>query len=152
MTARMTNPTMLLPGVFDALMAMHKAVADTGLPADLSEMVNMRASQLNRCSTCLDGHWRLARRFGVSDEKLFAVGAWRDSPYFTDAERIALEITEELTHLSIKPEAVSDELWERAADEFDEAQLAALIVAVATINFYNRVIHATRQPGGSWKP
>ena len=95
---------------------------------------------------------RLARRFGVSDEKLFAVGAWRDSPYFTEAERIALEITEELTHLSMKPEAVSDELWERAAGEFDEAQLAALIVAVATINFYNRVNHATRQPGGSWKP
>lgn len=152
MTARMTNPAMLLPGVFDALMALHKSVTDTGLPQDLCEMLNMRASQLNGCATCLDGHWRLARRFGVSDEKLFAVGAWRDAPYFTDAERIALEMTEELTALSSKPEAVSDELWERAAEEFDEAQLAALIVAIATINFYNRVNHATRQPGGSWKP
>lgn len=152
MTARMTNPAMLLPGVFDALMAMHKSVADTGLPQDLCEMVNMRASQLNGCSTCLDGHWRLARRFGVSDEKLFAVGAWRDSPYFTEAERVALEMTEELTHLSIKPEAVSDDLWERAVEAFDEVQLAALVVAISTINFYNRVNHATRQEGGSWKP
>ncbi|EGD54598.1 carboxymuconolactone decarboxylase family protein [Gordonia neofelifaecis] len=152
MNARMTNPVMLLPGVFDALMAIHKTVADTGLPQDLCEMVNMRASQLNGCSTCLDGHWRIARKLGVSDEKLFAVGAWRDSPYFSDAERIALEMAEELTELSNKPEAVSDELWERAADEFDEAQLAALVVAIGNINLYNRVNHATRQVGGSWKP
>ncbi|MCF8590389.1 carboxymuconolactone decarboxylase family protein [Gordonia liuliyuniae] len=152
MTARMTNPAMLLPGVYDALAAIQKAVADTGLPQDLCEMVNMRASQINGCSTCLDGHWRIARRLGVSDEKLFAVGAWHDMPYFTDAERIALELTEELTRLADNPEAVSDDLWDRAADEFDEAQLAALVVAIGNINLYNRVNHATRQPGGSWKP
>ncbi|WOC11274.1 carboxymuconolactone decarboxylase family protein [Gordonia sp. MP11Mi] len=152
MTARMTNPVMLLPGVYDALAAIHKAVADTGLPQDLCEMVNMRASQINGCSTCLDGHWRIARRLGVSDEKLFAVGAWHDMPYFTDGERIALELTEELTRLADNPDTVSDDLWDRAADEFDEAQLAALVVAIANINLYNRVNHATRQPGGSWKP
>ncbi|GAA4674332.1 carboxymuconolactone decarboxylase family protein [Gordonia humi] len=152
MSARMTNPVFLLPGVFEGLTAIGKAIADTGLGQDLCEIVNMRASQLNGCSTCLDGHWRLARRHGVSDEKLFAVGAWRDAPYFSAAERIALEMTEELTHLSIKPAAVSDDLWDRAADEFDEAQLAALVVAIANINLYNRVNHATRQEGGSWKP
>ena len=152
MSARMTNPVFALPGVFDGLNAIASAIAATGLPADLQELVNMRASQLNGCSTCLDGHWRLARRHGVSDEKLFAVGAWRDAPYFTDAERIALEMTEELTRLADRPDAVSDELWDRAADEFDEAQLGGLVVAIANINLYNRVNHATRQEGGSWKP
>lgn len=152
MTARMTNPVMALPGAMDGLAAIHKDIAAAGLPQDLCEMVNMRASQLNGCSTCLDGHWRVARRLGVSDEKLFAIGAWHDMPYFSDAERVALEMTDELTRMADNPEAVSDDLWDRAADEFDEAQLAALVVAIATINLYNRMNGATRQPGGSWKP
>ncbi len=152
MNARMTNPVMLLPGLFNGMNEIGKAIAATGLPQDLCEMVNMRASQINGCSTCMDGPWRIARKLGVSDEKLFAVGAWHDMPYFSDAERIALEMTDELTRLADNPAAVSDDLWDRAADEFDEAQLAALVVAIANINMYNRINHATRQVGGSWKP
>ena len=78
-------------GALDALTKLGEAVAASGLSPELLELVNMRASQLNSCSTCLDGHWRMARKHGASDEKLFAVGAWRHTPYFSDAERIALE-------------------------------------------------------------
>lgn len=152
MTARMANPAFALPGAMDALMKLGGVIADTGLSADLLELVNMRASQLNSCSTCLDGHWRTARKHGASDDKLFAVGAWRHTPYFTDAERIALEMTEQLTALAGHPEALSDELWDAAADEFDAAQLAGLVLAIAQINLWNRLNHATRQQAGSWKP
>ena len=152
MTARMPNPAFALPGAMDALMKLGSVIADTGLTPELLELVNMRASQLNGCSTCLDGHWRMARKHGVSDDKLFAVGAWRDTPYFSDGERIALEMTEELTRLAGNPGAVSDELWDAAADEFDAAQLGGLVLAIAQINLWNRVNHATRQQAGSWRP
>lgn len=152
MTARMTNPAFALPGALDALTKLGEAVAASGLSPELLELVNMRASQLNSCSTCLDGHWRMARKHGASDDKLFAVGAWRHTPYFSDAERIALELTEELTALAGRPDAVPDALWDAAADEFDASQLAALVLAVGQINLWNRVNHATRQEAGSWRP
>ncbi len=152
MTARMTNPAFALPGAMDALTRLGEVVLATGLSPELLELVNMRASQLNGCSTCLDGHWRMARKQGASDDKLFAVGAWRHTPYFSDSERIALELTEELTALAGAPEAVSDDLWDAAADEFDAAQLAGLVLAVGQINLWNRVNHATRQEAGSWRP
>ncbi|MET9328560.1 carboxymuconolactone decarboxylase family protein [Tsukamurella sp. NPDC003166] len=152
MTARMTNPAMALPGAMDALMKLGAVVAETGLSPELLELVNMRASQLNGCSTCLDGHWRTARKHGASDDKLFAVGAWRHTPYFSDAERIALEMTEELTALAGASDAVPDELWEAAADEFDAAQLAGLVLAIGQINLWNRLNHATRQQAGAWRP
>ncbi len=152
MTARMTNPASVLPGAMDALMKLGGVISATGLSAELLELVNMRASQLNGCSTCLDGHWRMARKHGASDDKLFAVGAWRHTPYFSDAERIALEMTEQLTELAGRPDALPDELWEAAADEFNEAQLAGLVLAIAQINLWNRLNHATRQQAGAWRP
>lgn len=152
MTARMTNPAMALPGAMDALMTLSGVIAGTGLSGELLELVNMRASQLNGCSTCLDGHWRTARKHGASDDKLFAVGAWRHTPYFSEAERIALEMTEQLTELAGHPDALPDELWEAAADEFDEAQLSGLVLAIAQINLWNRLNHATRQQAGAWRP
>ncbi|WP_019203303.1 carboxymuconolactone decarboxylase family protein [Tsukamurella sp. 1534] len=152
MTARMTNPAMALPGAMQALLKVSEAVTATGLSPELVELVNMRASQLNGCSTCLDGHWRMARKLGASDERLFAVGAWRHTPYFSDAERIALEMTEQLTRLSDEPDAVPDALWDAAADEFAADQLAALVLAIAQINLWNRLNHATRQQAGAWRP
>lgn len=100
----------------------------------------------------MDGHWRVARRQGVSDDKLFVVAAWRHTPYFTDAERIALEMAEEMTLLAENPDAVSDELWERAADQFDADQLAALVLTIAQINLWNRLNETTRQVAGAWRP
>ena len=152
MKPRMDNPAMVLPGAMDALLKVNEVVAATGLSTGLLELVNMRASQINGCSTCLDGHWRIARKAGASDEKLFAVGAWRHTPYFTDAERIALEMTEQLSRLADTPDAVPDAQWEAAAEEFDADRLAALVLAIAQINLWNRLNHATRQTAGAWKP
>lgn len=152
MSARMTSPAFVLPGVADALQAINDAVLATGLPAELVELVQLRASELNHCAVCVDGHWRLGRRFGASDEKLFAVGVWRHAPYYSETERIALDVTEELTLLPGRPEALGDDLWERAADAFDADQLAALIVAVGQINSWNRMNHAVHGQAGSWRP
>ena len=149
---RMTAPAYVLPGVADAMQAIGKAVEATGLSPELLELVHLHASRLNYCSVCVDGHWRLARRFGASEEKLFAVGVWRHAPYYSGAERIALEITEELTLLPGHPGALGDELWDRAAAEFSEGQLAGLIIAVAQINSWSRMNHAVHGQAGSWRP
>src|SRR5690606_42152831 len=118
----------------------------------LLELVNLRASQINGCSVCVDGHWRRARRHGESDERLFAVGACREAPYFTDAERAALALTEAVTRLADREDAVPDDVWSAAAAHYDEKQLAALLLAIASINVWHRVNAATRHVAGSWRP
>ena len=113
---------------------------------------SLRASQINGCSVCVDGHPRIARKLGETDERLFAVGAWRDSPYFTEAERAALALAEAVTRLDDRSDPVPDEVWEEAARHYDEMALAGLVLAIANINVWNRLNVATRQPGGEWKP
>lgn len=147
---RMAQPAMLVPGALEALQALHGATARAGLRARLSELVNLRASQLNGCGVCVEMHATALRRMGESDERIWAVAAWREAPYFTDAERVALELTEELTRLADRPDAVSDALWEEAARHYDETQLAALTIAIAGINVWNRLNVATRQVSGSY--
>jgi len=150
MQARMDNPVMVLPGAFKALTALSTATHVDGLSQELMELVHLRASQINGCSVCVDMHAKGLRKSGESDERLFAVAAWRDAPYFTDAERVALELTEVLTRLADKGDPVSDELWAQASKHYTEQQLAALIVAIASINVWNRVNAATRQVAGAW--
>src|SRR5262245_57058509 len=104
---RMKHPVMVLPEAMQALQALGAAAAKAGVPPRTRELVNLRASQINGCSVCVDGHWRIARKLGETDERLFAVGAWRDAPYFTDAERAALALGEALTRLADRPDAVS---------------------------------------------
>jgi len=87
---------------------------------------------------------------GETNERLFAVAAWRDTPYFTDAERAALALTEATTRLSDRPDPVPDEIWDEAARHYDQKQLAALVLAIATINVWNRLNVATRQVAGEW--
>ncbi|MFS8482162.1 MAG: carboxymuconolactone decarboxylase family protein [Acidimicrobiia bacterium] len=152
MEPRMTHPAYTVPGAADALQALSGAAAGTGLDPKLLELVNLRASQINGCSVCVDGHWRLARRHGESDERLFAVGAWREAPYFTDAERAALALTEAVTRLADREDAVPDDVWSAAAAHYDEKQLAGLLLAIASINVWNRLNAATRQVAGSWRP
>lgn len=152
MEARIGHPAFLVPGAMDALQAVGAAVGEAGLDPSLIELVNMRASQINGCSVCLDGHWRIARKQGETDERLFTVGAWREAPYFTDAERSALALTEAVTRLADgHGEAVSDATWAAAAAHHDEKQLAALVLAIANINVWNRLNAATRQPAGVWQ-
>ncbi len=149
MEARMTQPALTVPGVMPALHALHEAVEAAGVPPRTLELVNLRASQINGCGVCVDMHPRLARKAGETDERLFAVAAWRETPYFTDAERAALALAEAATRLSDRAEAVSDEVWNEAARHYDEAALSALIIQIGLINFWNRINAATRQMAGS---
>jgi AhpD family alkylhydroperoxidase len=150
-TARMTNPAFAVDGAMDALNAVNKAISRARLPID-RELVHLRASQINGCSVCVDMHAKGARKAGESEERLFAVAAWRDTPYFSDPERAALELTEALTRAADRPDAVPDEIWDAAAEHFDETQLGALVLDIALINVWNRLNVATRQIVGeqSW--
>lgn len=152
MQARMGNPAVVIPEAMQALIALGGVPAKTGLSPILLELVNLRASQINGCSVCIDGHPRIARKAGETDERLFAVSAWRDTPYFTEAERAALALTEAVTRVSDRPDPVPDEIWDEATRHFDGRSLAALVIAIANINVWNRLNIATRQIAGEWKP
>jgi AhpD family alkylhydroperoxidase len=150
----MTNPAMIVPEAMQALQALGASVAKGGVPPRTLELVHLRASQINGCSVCVDMHPRIARKAGETDERLFALAAWRDTPYFTDAERAALALTEAVTRLSDRADPVPDEIWNEAARHYAEPALAALIIAIANINVWNRLNAATRQVVGSvqWNP
>jgi AhpD family alkylhydroperoxidase len=152
MEPRMTHPASVVPGANDAMQALGAAVGAAGLDPKLVELVCLRASQINGCSVCVDGHPRIARRLGETDERLFAVSAWREAPYFTDAERAALALTEAVTRIADREDAVPDHVWAAAVEHYDEKQLAGLVLAIANINLWNRLNAATRQVAGLWKP
>lgn len=152
MQARMNHPAVLIPEAMQALNALATVTGKGVVPLLTLELVNLRASQINGCSVCVDGHPRLARKAGETDERLFAVAAWRDTPYFTDAERAALALTEALTRISDRADPVPDDLWNEVSRHYDETALAMLILAIANINVWNRLNAATRQVAGVWKP
>ncbi len=149
MQARMKQPVMLFPEAMKALQAVGESVKKA-LPANLLEIVHLRASQINGCSVCVDMHVRLAKMSGETDERLYAVSAWRDAPYFTDAERSALSLTEAVTRLADSSDPVPDAIYDEAARHYDERELAALILAIANINVWNRLNVATKQVAGEW--
>jgi AhpD family alkylhydroperoxidase len=151
MTSRMTNPAFAVPGAIDALNALSKSVSRARVPIS-SELVHLRASQINGCSVCVDMHAKAARKAGESEERVFAVAAWRETPYFSDAERAALALTEALTRLADRTDQLPDDIWDAAAEHFDETQLGALVLDIATVNLWNRLNVATRQVVGeqSW--
>jgi AhpD family alkylhydroperoxidase len=146
--ARMGNPAFVVPDAMQALQALDKAVHRSGLPAKTIELVNLRASQINGCGVCAVQHPRIARKLGETDERLFAVAAWREAPYFSAAERAALALTEAATRMSDRADPVPDEIWEEAARHYDEQELAALVMAIANINVWNRLNVTTRQVAG----
>ncbi|MFB2603996.1 carboxymuconolactone decarboxylase family protein [Rhizobium phaseoli] len=152
MQERMGNPALVLPAAMQALTALGKVPAEAGLSPKLLELVNLRASQINGCSVCIDGHPRIAKKLGETDERLFAVSAWRDTPYFSDAERAALALTEAVTRTSDRADPVPDEIWDEATRHYDGRSLAALVVAIANINVWNRLNFATRHIAGACKP
>ena len=152
MQARMNHPAVLIPEAMQALNALATVTGKGVVPLLTLELVNLRASQINGCSVCVDGHPRLARKAGETDERLFAVAAWRDTPYFTNAERAALALTEALTRISDRADPVPDDLWNEVSRHYDETALAMLILAIANINVWNRLNAATRQVAGVWKP
>src|SRR6266404_4357216 len=149
MQARMNNIATIVPDAMRALHMLGTSAEKGGVPARTLGLVQLRASQINGCSVCVDMHPRLLRKAGETDERLFAVAAWRDAPYFTDTERAALALTEALTRLSDRADAVPDEIWDEAARHFDEKALAALVIEIALINVWNRLNVTTRQVASS---
>ncbi|KUN07764.1 alkylhydroperoxidase [Streptomyces yokosukanensis] len=129
-----------------------KVVSDSTLPAATQELVKIRASQINGCAFCTDMHTKDATAAGESAQRLHLVAAWREAEVFTDAERAALELTEQGTRIADAAGGVPDEVWAKAAEHFDEDQLAALVSLIALINVYNRVNVLVRQPAGDYRP
>ncbi|MFC9245955.1 carboxymuconolactone decarboxylase family protein [Streptomyces sp. NPDC057136] len=128
-----------------------KAVTDSGLPSTTQELVKIRASQINGCGFCTDMHTKDAAHHGETSTRLNLVAAWREANVFTDAERAALELTEQGTRIADAAGGVSDEVWANAAKHYDEDQLVALVSLIAVINAYNRLNVIIQQPAGDYK-
>lgn len=152
MQARMKNVAKIVPEAVQAVQALAALAEKGGVPEKTLGLVHLRVSQINGCAVCIDGGFRKAKKSGETDERLFAVAAWRDAPYFSDSERAALALAESVTRLSDRADPVPDEIWNDAARHFDERALAGLLLAIATVNVFNRLNVATRQVAGEWKP
>src|SRR5262245_27660025 len=132
--ARMSHPAMIVPGAMEALQGVGAAVAASSVPPRTIDLVNVRASQSNGCGVCLRGHLHSAKAHGESDERLAVLAGWRATPFFSAAERAALALTEAVTRLADRGDAVPDAVWDGAAGHYDEEALAALVLAIANIN------------------
>ncbi len=148
MQARMKQPVMVIPEAFQAMQALAKATEKAGPPKRTLDLINLRASQINGCSFCVDMHSRDLKAGGETDERLWSVAAWRESPLFTEAERAALALTEAVTRIADKPDPVPDGVWALASRCYDEAQLAAILLQIGQINVWNRLNVATHQIAG----
>lgn len=145
MQERMKNPVLVLPDAMKALLALDKAT-QSGLPHVTRKLVLLRASQVNGCSVCVHMHSKELKDAGETDERIFAVAAWREAPYFTPPERAALALAEAATRLADRTDAVPDDVWDEAARHFDETALAGLILQIGMINVFNRVNATIRMP------
>ena len=127
-------------------------VSNSTLPAATQELVKIRASQINGCAACTDMHTKDAEHAGESSVRLNLVATWREAMVFTDAERAALDLTEQGTRIADAAGGVSDEAWANATKHYDDDQLAALVSLIALINTYNRINVIARQPAGDYQP
>ena len=149
--SRLKNPAVIVPEAMAPLQALGQLLGQLqGAPARALALAMLRASQLNGCALCLDGSCMLLKRFGETDERLFAVSAWRESTRFTAPERAALALAESMTRLSDRSDPVPDGVWEEAARHFGERELALLVLGIATQNLYNRINVTTRQVTADW--
>ncbi|WP_327296391.1 MULTISPECIES: carboxymuconolactone decarboxylase family protein [unclassified Streptomyces] len=137
--------------VWKHIIAAGKAVADSSLPAATQELVKIRASQINGCGGCLDMHTKEAAAAGETAVRLNLVAAWRETTVFTEAERAALELTEQGTRLADAAGGVTDDAWANATKHYDEDQLAALVSLIAVINAFNRGNVMIKQAGGEYR-
>jgi AhpD family alkylhydroperoxidase len=142
------------PEVSAAMGSLHAAAVsaarDAKVEPEILELVRIRASQLNGCAFCLDMHTKDARAEGETEQRIYALNAWRETPFFSERERAALALTEAVT--LVHDGHVPDAVYAGAAEVFDEAQLAALIWAATVINAYNRIAVATRMVPGAYQP
>ncbi|MET9804712.1 carboxymuconolactone decarboxylase family protein [Streptomyces sp. NPDC006368] len=134
------------------LIAAGKTLAESTLPAATRDLVMLRASQINGCAGCVDMHAKEAAHAGETSTRLNLVAVWRDATVFTEAERAALELTEQGTRIADAAGGVTDEAWANAAKHYDDDQLAALVLQIAVINAFNRLNVITQQPAGDYQP
>jgi len=135
---------------YRAMLDLEAAVNGAGLPRAVLDLVRLRVSQINGCAFCVDMHARDLRAAGESEQRVWSVAAWREAPYFSDAERAALALAEAATRLHDHPDGVDDDVWAAAAAHYPDAQLAALVMAIAAINAWNRINVSIRQVAGSY--
>ena len=135
-----------------ALRRLGSVAQRAGVFATTRYLLELRVSQINGCSICVDMHSRELKAVGEPDERINTVATWRETPYFTDAERAALALTEAATRLADRPDPVPDEVWDEAARHYDEAQLAGLVLSIAAINTWNRLSIAFRAEPGTYQP
>ncbi|MFE6777283.1 carboxymuconolactone decarboxylase family protein [Streptomyces sp. NPDC057702] len=148
---RMANVYKAAKGGYQALSAMEEFLHDSPVADDVLELVRLRVSQINGCAVCVDLHAHRASGAGETNERLWAVAAWRDTPFFTDQERAALALAEAVTRIADDSEGVSDEVWDTAASHFAPDALAALVMAIASVNAWNRVNVAAGLVAGSFR-
>ncbi|MFB7379459.1 MULTISPECIES: carboxymuconolactone decarboxylase family protein [Streptomycetaceae] len=149
-TARMKNPAMVLPDAMKGIQSIYKAMYQGGVPHRILELVHLRASQINGCSACVFAGVTGAKKAGETDERLHAVAAWREAPFFDEEERAALELTEAATRIADRSgQAVPDAVWDAAADHFNEEQLSAIILMIGLTNFFNRINATVQEPAGA---
>jgi AhpD family alkylhydroperoxidase len=139
------------PDALKPLFALSEYIQSSGIEHSLIELVQMRASQLNGCGYCLDMHSKDARAAGETEQRLYLLSAWRETKLYSEAEQAALAFAEELTELP-SHESVSDALYERLHQHFDDAAVIDLILLIGLINTWNRLNIAVRTEGGHYKP
>jgi AhpD family alkylhydroperoxidase len=137
-------------GLMDGLFKIGMYLRQSGLDHKLMELIKTRASQINGCAYCLDMHWKDAIALGETEQRLYSLPAWKETPYYTDAERAALAYTEAVTQ--IPQTDVSDEVFNELSRHFDKAQIADLTMAIISINSWNRLNVAFRTIPGGYKP
>ncbi|EPH44948.1 hypothetical protein STRAU_1975 [Streptomyces aurantiacus JA 4570] len=146
----MKNPAFVLPDGIKGIGSIFKAINEGGISHELQELVGLRASQINGCSACVHAHVDNLVKAGTSTERIGGVAAWREAPFFTDAERAALALTEAVTRVADRSgHAVPDALWDEVADHFDERELSALILVIGVTNMFNRINATIQEPAGT---
>ena len=149
MEARFNGAT-LSPGGYQAMLGLEAYLGNCGLEVKLIHLIKLRASQLNGCAYCLDMHWKDLRAAGETEQRLYGLDAWEESPYYTERERAALAWTEAVT--LVREGHVSDSVYDSVRKHLSEKELSDLTFAIATINAWNRLAIASRTPAGHYRP
>jgi len=142
--------TKVAPLAYHAMLGLEKYLHESGLEVGLLHLIKLRASQINGCAYCLDMHWKDLRAIGETEQRMYSLDAWEESPYYTERERAALAWTDAVTRVS--ETRVPDEVYEKVREHFSEKELADLTLAVATINAWNRLAIAGRVTPGTYQP
>lgn len=148
MSARMTNPVLIVPNALTVMQELSKTINKVGVPEQTIELVHLRVSQINGCAVCIGMHTKDLGKGDGTDERLLLVAAWRDAPLFSEAERAALGLAEAVTRLNDRADPVPDEVWHEAARHYSEEELGALIIHIGLVNLWNRINVPTGQVAG----